>query len=664
MNEDLKKELQRLRAEIERHNVLYYELANPAIPDYEYDQLARRLRELETQLGEATTTESPLDKVGSDLTAGSDTIPHKHRMYSLDNAYSAEELEQWASKLSQDLGFLPPLCVELKIDGFSINLFYDRGKLQYATTRGDGYAGEVVTTNVRTLESIPKNIAHPSPIEIRGEIYIPVQDFLQLNEQRLANEEKPFANPRNAAAGSIKLKNPDLVKDRHLAAILYSVGYSEELPPKAQSELLDWLAGLGFPVSGEHRLCASYAEVQEFCDLWQKRRGSLPYEIDGVVVKVDDLALQKKLGYTSKSPKWAVAYKFKPEEKETRLLEVQYQVGRTGAVTPVAILEPVYISGSTVSRATLHNEDEIKRLGLHLGDTVLLIKSGEIIPKILKAIPEKRSPEAVPVGFPTTCPVCASPLEKDEEGAIHYCPNAGCPAQLQRRLEHFASRDAMDISGLGESLIARLLETGLIEGIADIYTLDFAKVAALDRLGSKSAQNLKNAIEASKDRNFDRVLFALGIRFVGSITARNLAEYYGSIDALLGTDEETLVQVKEVGAKIATAIKAYFRIPANLELIGKLRSLGVNFTQRSKQSSNVLEGKTFLLTGALPNYSRKEMEDLIQSHGGRIVSGVSPALNYLIVGDKAGSKLEKARKLPSIAILDEAGVLAMLGLPE
>ena len=661
MNDELKQEIQRLRAEIERHNLLYYELANPSISDFEYDQLARQLKELEALMEADERGESPLDKVGSDLRPGAETIPHLQRMYSLDNSYSTEELEQWCAKLASELGFFPTLTAELKIDGFSINLYYENGELGHATTRGDGITGEVVTPNILNLSSIPKKIAHLSPIEILGEIYIPVADFLKLNEERQANEEKAFANPRNAAAGSIKLKNPEEAKKRHLNAIFYSIGHSPDLPLQRQSELLAWLADQGFPTSGQFRVCASYNEVREFCDHWENERYSLPYEIDGVVVKVDDLALQKRLGYTAKSPKWAVAFKFKPEEKETRLLEVQYQVGRTGAVTPVAILEPVYISGSTVSRATLHNEDEIKRLDLHLNDTVRIIKSGEIIPKILTAIPAIREPNAVPVGFPANCPVCSSQLERDEEGAISYCPNASCPAQLQRRIEHFASRDAMDISGLGTSLIARLLEQNMIAGLADIYRLDYEALAQLDRFGEKSAENLRNSIEASKARNFDRVLFALGIRYVGSVTARHLAEYFGTVDELLIAGEETLAQVPEVGSKIALSLKAWFGNPLNLKLVEKLRAQGLRFSYELRRESETLAGKTFLLTGSLDNYDRKTMEELIRRHGGRIVSGVSTSLNYLVVGAKPGSKLAKAQKLPSVKIISEIELLELIG---
>ena len=662
MNEALKHEIEILRKEIERHNVLYYELANPLISDYEYDKLAQRLKALEAQLSEEERSESPLDKVGSDLTPQSDTIPHKQRMYSLDNVYSPRELEQYWNKLSQELGKEPRVCVELKIDGFSINIFYQNGELNYATTRGDGIKGERVTANVLTLPSVPKEINHIHPIEVRGEIYIPNDEFVALNDERLANEEKPFANPRNAAAGSIKLKNPELVRERRLNAIFYTVGWAENLAVNTQSGLLNWLTSKGFPVSQNHKVCNSYSEVQEYCDYWENNRYSLPYEIDGIVVKVDDFATQKQLGFTAKSPQWAIAYKFKPEEKETRLLEVQFQVGRTGAVTPVAILEPVYISGSTVSRATLHNEDEIKRLDLHLGDTVQLIKSGEIIPKILGVVPENRPEESIEVEFPKSCPACGSHLVKDEEGSIHYCSNSQCPAQLHKRVEHFASRDAMDISGLGESLINRLLKEGMISGIADIYSLDYDKLAQLDRLGRKSAQNLKLAIEDSKKRGFDKVLFALGIRYVGSITARNLAEYFTSMDALGSADVDELVKVKEVGEKIAQAIRAWFEVPENISLFNLLRSHGLNLTYSAEKRSDLLNGKTFLITGTLESYSRKEMEDLLMSHGGKIISSVGSSLDYLIVGNKPGSKLDKATKLGSVKIISEEEAMQMMGM--
>lgn len=660
----LQQEIAKLKSEIERHNLLYYSFANPEISDYDYDMLVRKLKDLEAELGENLAESA--DKVGSDLSLSARVIPHRVRMTSLDNAYSLEEVKAFIQKIELELGSKLSWCCELKIDGFGINLFYDQGKLQYATTRGDGIEGEDVSANFLLLPFVPHQIEYQMPIEIRGEIYIPIQDFLAMNETRRDMEQKPFANPRNAAAGSIKLKNREEVRSRHLHALFYALGYYDSplslfgRTIDSQSGVLSFLAELGFPGS-EFITAEDYEEIEAFCLAIEQKRYSLPFDIDGIVVKLNDLELQKKLGFTGKSPKWAVAYKFKPEEKETILEEVSYQVGRTGAITPVAHLKPVFISGSTVSRATLHNEDEIIRLDLHLGDRVRIVKSGEIIPKILSADSSKRSPDAASVSFPNSCPVCGSHLERDAEGSINYCANAACPAQLQRRIEHFASRDAMDISGLGESLIARFIEEGLLTGIPDIYQLDFDKIATLDRLGKKSAENLKTAIENSKTKNFDKLLFALGIRHVGSITARSLAGHFGTIDALSSASLEELQAIPDIGAVVAQSIISFFANPANQELVFKLQEAGISFVYRSEQSSSALEGKTFLITGTLPNYGRKEMESLIMQHGGKILGSVGKQLNYLIVGENAGSKLDKAQKLGTVSIINEAELLGMLG---
>ncbi len=666
MNKDeLSREIARLRAEIERHNLLYYSFANPEISDYDYDQMAKRLQDLEAKLPEGKTVASPLNAIGNDLAQGAKTIPHKVRMTSLDNAYSLEELNSFIAKTQIELAQKTIWCAELKIDGFGINLFYDKGNLQYATTRGNGVEGEDVTANFSVLAEIPHSIAYLLPIEIRGEIYIPLKDFLAMNEMRREQEQKPFANPRNAAAGSIKLKNPEEVKSRNLKAIFYALGYYESPLESGgklvtgQFEVLDFLHQLGFPTS-KHLLCNSFAEVEGFCNQMETMRYQLPFDIDGIVVKLNELELQKRLGYTGKSPKWAIAYKFKPEMKDTVLEEVSFQVGRTGAVTPVANLKPVLISGSTVSRATLHNADEIIRLGLHLGDTVRIVKSGEIIPKIMEVDLSKRPPAAKPVKFISSCPVCANPLERDEDGSINYCPNASCPAQVQRRIEHFASREAMDISGLGISLIARLLSEDMITGIPDIYQLDYERIANLDRLGSRSAENLKQAIEQSKTKNFDKVLFALGIRHIGAITARSLASYFGTIDDIAKAEMEDLQNVPDVGGIIAQSLHSFFINPSNLALIAALKAAGLCFAYRNDLSSNVLEGKTFLITGTLPGYGRKEIEALITSHGGKILGSVSKQLQYLVTGENAGSKLDKANKLGTVKIINEAELLTMI----
>jgi len=662
---EIKAKIDRLRAEIEHHNRLYYTLAKPEISDYEYDLLVKELQELEAQFAEIGMEESPTQKVGSDLTPGAKTIPHKVRMASLENAYSLEEVLAFINRTNNDLGYNSEYCAELKIDGFSINLYYENGKFVYATTRGDGLEGEDVTENFRLLPDIPFTIDYQRAIEIRGEIYIPVQDFLALNEFRRENELKTFANPRNAAAGSIKLKNREEVKSRHLKALFYALGYYEsplqyknEIIDK-QTQLLDFLDELGFP-TGKRTLCKNYKEAEDFCLQIEQERYTIPYDIDGIVIKVNSLEDQKKLGWTAKSPKWAIAYKFKPEEKETILESVSFQVGRTGAVTPVANLKPVFISGSTVSHATLHNADEIKRLDLHYDDTVLVVKSGEIIPKILAVNVRKRPVNSKPVEFPAACPVCKSPLQRDEDGSINYCPNANCPAQIQRKLEHFAAREAMDIYGLGSSLIARLIETGQIQWIPDIYHLDYNKIAAMERMGKKSAENLQKAIEASKSKNFDRVLFALGIRHIGLITARTLAQHFKNIDALIAAKEEELLCVPDIGSIIALSIIGFFSQKSNLQLIDALQEVGLQFAYKSTQSSDILAGKTFLITGTLPSYGRKEMETLIMEHGGKILSGVSKQLNYLIVGENPGSKLDKARQLGTVKIIREAELLDML----
>ena len=660
-------EIARLKAEIERHNLLYYEFANPEISDYQYDLLATHLKELERELGSEPAQDSPSQKVGSDLSPGAKVIPHKLRMASLDNAYSLEEVQVFMNKLNQETNMQNKFCCELKIDGFGINLLFESGKLSYATTRGDGIEGEDVTANFLLLPEIPNRINYYHPIEIRGEIYIPLADFLTINEQRREAEAKPFANPRNAAAGSIKLKDMEEVKTRHLHAIFYSLGYYEaplviSTTVDSQAKVLNWLQRMGFPTS-QRALCDNFQDVENFCQQIESIRYSLPYDIDGIVIKLNDLELQKRLGYTGKSPRWAIAYKFKPEEKDTVVESISYQVGRTGAVTPVANLKPVFLSGSTVSRATLHNADEIARLDLRLGDTIRIVKSGEIIPKIISVDASKRLKDSLPIEFPRLCPICRSPLEKDAEGSIHYCANAACPAQHTRKIEHFASRDAMDISGLGESLILRFVEEGLIASIPDIYRLDFAKVAVMERLGAKSAENLKAAIENSKSKNFDRVLYALGIRHVGSITAKSLAAHFGNITALIAADLEILQSVPDIGGIVAQSILSFFSKAENLALIESLRQAGLKFTYSSEQLSDNLAGKTFLITGTLSKSGRKEMEARIISHGGKILGSVGKQLNYLVVGENPGSKLDKARKQATVKIISEADLLVMMDLP-
>ncbi|MDD4310149.1 MAG: NAD-dependent DNA ligase LigA, partial [Candidatus Cloacimonetes bacterium] len=607
---------------------------------------------------------SPIQKVGSDLSQGAIVIPHKARMYSLDNAYSLEEVSSFIMKLNQETSQENQYCAELKIDGFGINLLYEAGKLVYATTRGDGIEGEDVTSNFLLIPDVPHSIDYHKTIEIRGEIYIPLEEFLALNTLRREIEAKPFANPRNAAAGSIKLKDKAEFKLRHLKAIFYSLGFYEtplvdEVEIHSQHQVLTWLNKLGFPTN-QSALCNNYSEVQDYCEKMESTRYTLPFDIDGIVIKLNELELQKRLGWTAKSPKWAIAYKFKPEEKDTIVESVDFQVGRTGAITPVANLNPVFISGSTVSRATLHNADEIARLDLRIGDTIRIVKSGEIIPKILVVDLSKRKSDALPLLFPTLCPVCNSTLEKDTEGSITYCANSACPAQILRKIDHFASRDAMDISGLGESLVERLVSNGLISSIPDIYKLNYDAIANMERLGTKSAENLKNAIEKSRNKNFDRVLFALGIRHVGSITAKNLAEHFENIDALMDADTETLLGIPDIGSIVAQSIRSFFSKEENLKLIEALKLSGLKFQYNSERLSNTLADLSFLVTGTLQTYSRKEIETMIISCGGKILGSVNKHLNYLVVGEKPGSKLDKAKKIPSLKIISESELLAMM----
>jgi DNA ligase (NAD+) len=659
---DIQKRISELRNQIKHHDELYYKFAEPEISDYDYDLLQKELSILEAEYPEFTDKESPTADVGNDLIEASKTIPHKVRMYSLDNGYSLDEVSAFLDKIAFEFnwGLFPEVTLEHKIDGFSVNLFYDKGELVYATTRGDGYTGEVITQNVLTISSIPRKIDWLHPLEVRGEIYLPLKEFLRINTEREAKGEKPFANPRNAAAGTIKQKDSAIVAERKLDSIIYSIGHAPNLKINTQSELLEFLKNSGFNTSPFSKLVNTFEQVEQYCNHWDTERSTLDMEIDGIVVKVNDLNLQNELGYTSKSPKWAIAYKFKAEEKETTLEDVIYQVGRTGAVTPVAVLTPVYISGSTVSRATLHNKDEMLRLDIRYRDVVRVIKSGEIIPKIIAVDTTRRNPDALPIKFPSNCPVCLEPLEENEEDAIIYCENPNCSARVQRSIEHFASRDAMDITGLGEAMIQQLLENGIIAKIEDIYSLDFEKISGLDRQGKKSVENLALAIEKSKKQPFDKVLFALGIRHVGAKTSKTLAAHFGDIDKLIQADLEELIQVDEVGEKIAVSLKHFFTRPDNLEFIGKLKAAGLQFEYIRDNSEKALTGLSFLITGRLEKYSRKEIEGIIEQNGGSISGSVNKKLNYLIVGEDAGSKLEKAQKLGTVMIISESGFEQML----
>jgi DNA ligase (NAD+) len=544
-------------------------------------------------------------------------------MYSLENAYSLEEVKNFVDKIQKVDNRPLSVITELKIDGFSINLYYEKGVLQYATTRGDGFEGEDVTENVKTIKSIPHGINYKKPIEVRGEIYLPVKEFERINEEREQLGEKLFANPRNAAAGTIKQKDSSIVASRKLGSIMYSA-------------------------------------IESQCKMWEKSRSKTEYEIDGIVIKVNDFNFQRKIGYTSKFPKWAIAYKFKAEEKETQLIDVKFQVGRTGAVTPVANLKSVFISGSTVSNATLHNKDEIERLDIRIGDYVTVIKSGEIIPKIIKVNINKRPPNSQKVNFPDLCPVCKTHLKKEEDGAIYYCNNINCPAQIQKRIEHFASRDAVDIEGLGEAVVKQLLEENMISRIEDIYHIDFDKFQTLEKQGTKSAENLKIAIENSKNQKLHKILFGLGIRYVGDRTSRILTNHFSDIDEMIKADYEEFLEIEEIGEKIAHSLYDFFHNERSVQMIESLKKNGINFQSEKKNINNKLAGAKFLITGTLMNFTRTEIKEEIERFGGKIISSVTKNLDYLIVGENPGLKVKKAEKLDTVKIINEEDFLKLV----
>jgi DNA ligase (NAD+) len=651
-------EIKELRETIAHHSAQYYKKNHPEISDLEFDQLVIRLRELEKQYPQYKLEDSPSEQVGSDITEERKVISHKVRMYSLDNAYDYNEIDKFIDSIKKSSNQLFSIVVELKIDGFSINLYYENGELQYASTRGDGFEGEDVTENVRTINSIPNNIKYMKPIEIRGEIYLPRSEFERINSERQEDGIKLFANPRNAAAGTIKLKDASVVKNRNLKSFLYSVGYSKETF-STELELLRFLTKLGFTTI-DHKHIKNSGSIKVQFEKLENKRYLLDYDIDGVVIKMNDINLQQKIGFTSKFPKWAIAYKFKAEEVETELLGVDFQLGRTGAVTPVARLNPIFISGSTVSNATLHNLDEIKRLDLKIGDFVTVIKSGEIIPKIIKINYDRRPKNAIAIDFPTQCPVCESKLQKEEEGVITYCNNLSCPAQIAKRIEHFASREAVDIEGLGEAVVRQLLENEMIKKIEDIYYLDFEKFETLEKQGKKSAENLKTAIERSKHKKFNKILFGLGIRFVGDKTSKILTKHFQNMDKLLNADLEDFLEIEEIGEKIANSLFEFFHQLDKLQMIESLRKSGVIMESTEELLDNKLNGAKFLVTGSLENYGRTQIKDTIEKYGGKLLSSVSNNLDFLLVGMKPGSKVAKAKKIESIKIINETEFQEMI----
>ncbi|MEK6775613.1 MAG: NAD-dependent DNA ligase LigA [bacterium] len=651
----------RLRREIERHNRLYYIENQPEISDYEYDQLLEELMEIEKAFPDLVTPDSPSQRVGGAPLQGFQTVRHSIPMLSLGNTYSQEELREFAARTERFLKGEPSQFVaELKIDGVAISLRYENGILVQGATRGDGTTGDDVTANLRTIRSIPLRIPEiRRAIEARGEVYMTRSGFERVNRERLAEEEEPFANPRNAAAGSLKLLDSKLTVRRPLEVFIYDLA-DKESGLTLHHQKLGRLSELGFRVNPYHRLCRGIDEVIGYCDEWADKRGTLDYDTDGVVIKVDAVSQQERLGFTAKSPRWAISYKFPAIQATTVLQEIRLQVGRTGAITPVAVLKPVTLSGSTVSRATLHNEDEIRRKDIRVGDTVLIEKGGEIIPKVVKVVTGRRTGKESPFRMPSACPVCGGKIERPEDEAAWRCVNPFCPAQLQRTLEHFVSRGAMDIEGMGEALIGQLVAKKMIRDYADIFSLTKEQLVSLERMGEKSSENILNSIERSKNRPLSRVIFALGIRHVGSKTAETLAETFHSLDDLSQASLEELEGIEEVGPVVAASIRGFFDSAKNREVMRRLKDAGVR-TQEKRPASRrelPLSGKRFVFTGAL-SLPRAEAEEKVKALGAATSSSVSKNTDYVVYGESPGSKYQKAQEL-GVKCLDEKEFMDLL----
>jgi DNA ligase (NAD+) len=655
-----------LRERIRHHEHRYYVLDDPEISDAEFDQLLRELREWESKHPELLTPDSPTQRVGGKPAEGFPAVEHSSPMLSLDNAYSETELLDLDRRVRQFSHRGTDYVCELKIDGLSLSLIYEEGVLKRGVTRGDGTRGEDVTANIKTIRSLPlrlKEVAgrKPHQIEVRGEVFLPLASFNAVNAEREENGEPRFANPRNAAAGTLRTLNPEVVASRKLDLFVYQCFVDGQIPCPRHSETLAWLQHAGFKVNPNWKRCSSIEEVVAYCHEWGEKRDSLSYEIDGVVVKVDSIRLQQDMGATSKFPRWAVAYKFAARQATTQVRNILVQVGRTGALTPVAGLEPVELAGSTISRATLHNEDEIRRLNLKIGDWVLIEKGGDVIPKVVKVLESRRPADARDFVMPLRCPVCSGEVYRPEGEAVWRCGNVSCPAKLKESLLHFAARKAMKIEGLGEALVDQLVDKGLVKDPADLYLLSLETLMQLERMGKKSSQNLLAQIDESKRNDLSRVIFGLGIRHVGERTAQILAQHFGSIEALSQASQETLEGIFEVGPVVAESIYHFFAQPENLAVVEKLRAAGVNLSAKAAvRRSGELQGKQFVLTGKLPTLSREQASALIEQHGGRVTASVSQKTDFVLACEDPGSKLDKARSL-GIKVIDEPEFLKMVG---
>lgn len=664
--EEAEKKIKKLRERINEHNYWYYVRNKPRISDFEFDTLMHALETLEKEFPQFDDPNSPTHRVGNDINREFEQAEHRWPMLSLANVYSFDELEEFDLRIRKEISGDPVYVCELKYDGTAISLEYENGRLVRAITRGDGTRGDVVTDNIRTIKSIPLELqgtGYPERFIMRGEVFMPREGFEKLNRERIDNGHEPFANPRNAAAGTLKMQNSALVAKRPLDCFLYYL-LGEKLPSDSHYENLRIARSWGFKIPAVMEKCSSIGEIHDFIDQWEEGRKSLPYDTDGVVIKIDSLALRQKLGNTAKNPRWAVAYKYKAEQVKTILESIDYQVGRTGAVTPVANLKPVQLAGTTVKRASLHNADQIRLLDVRIGDTVYVEKGGEIIPKITGVDTTARPGNSHPVQFITHCPACGTPLVRNEGEAAWICPNdTGCPPQIKGRIEHFIGRKAMNIEGLGEETVDLLYVKGLVKDPADLYTLQPEQLIHLERLGEKSAMNIIESIRKSKEVSFDRVLFALGIKFVGETVAKTLAQHFITLEALMNTTEEELVAIPDVGEKIAKSVVSWFQRPVNRDLVNRLKKAGLKVALDSKAlpSEGTLNGLQFVISGVFTGFSRDGIKDFIRQHGGKVTGSLSAKTNYLVAGDQPGpSKIQKAQQL-GVMIIGEEELINLAG---
>jgi DNA ligase (NAD+) len=668
--EQVTAELERLRQEIRRHDYQYYVLDNPVISDQDYDGLMNRLMELEQGHPQLITPDSPTQRVSGQPLEQFDPVPHQVPLLSLTNAYHRRDLLDWHRRIAGMVGDQVEYVVEPKIDGLSIALTYEAGKFVTGATRGDGETGEDITQNLKTVDNLPLVLRQEvAKLIVRGEAYLPKDEFRRINKERGEQGEPLFANPRNAAAGSLRQLDPRVAAARKLRVYIYALLYQEGLTVGTHGESLLKLADLGLPVNRDRQVCRTIEEAAAFCEEWIDKRHHLPYEIDGMVVKVNSLIQQEELGYTAKSPRWAVAFKFPADQAETTLEGIFIRVGRTGVLTPTAILAPVQLAGTTVSRATLHNQDFIAEKDIRMGDQVIIQKAGDIIPEVVRVLTEKRTGNERLFQFPAECPQCGSPVVRPEGEAAFRCTGAACPAQVREGIIHYVSRNAMDIEGLGPQVVIQLIEAGLIVNVADLYDLKLEELISLERMGRKSGENLVQAVENSKDRTLGQLIFALGIRHVGAGAAKTLAKHFGSMEKLRQASREELEAIPEVGPKMAASMVEFFENPQNINLIQRLADYGINMEEKQREEKQLgdnqirkalpLAGGNFVVTGTLPTMSRKEAGDLIEAYGGKVAGSVSKNTDYLVAGEKAGSKLDKAAAL-GVTVISETDLLSLV----